>query len=130
MHTTRRLAAAGAALIAISWVHTAQAEDKWSFELVPFVWASGLDGQQSIGNVSANIDAPFSDLIHFVNIGGWLRFSAHREPWSAYAEVAYIELEEDGIGPLGNTEVAVTQTLAEAGVGYWFSDKFSVDGGL
>jgi len=130
MHTTRRLIAAGTALIAACWLHAAQAEDKWSFEVVPFVWASGLDGTQSIGNVSANIDAPFSDLIEFVNIGGWLRFSAHREPWSLYGEIAYVELEEDGIGPLGNTKVAVTQTLAEAGVSYWFSDILSVYGGF
>ena len=130
MHTTRRLSAAGATLIATFWLHDARAEEQWSFELVPFVWASGLDGEQRIGEVTANIDAPFSDLIHFVNIGGWLRFSAHREPWSTYAEIAYVELEEDGIGPLGNTKVTVTQTLGEAGVGYWFSDKFSVYGGL
>ena len=41
---------------------------------MPFVWASGLDGN-NIGT-SRRTSMPFSDLIHFVNIGGWLRFSA------------------------------------------------------
>lgn len=130
MCTTRRLMAATSTLIATFWLHDARAEEKWNFEIVPFVWASGLNGQQSIGDVTANVDAAFGDLFDFVNIGGWLRFSAHREPWSLYGEVAYVELEEDGIGPLGNTEVAITQTIAEAGVSYWFSDVFSVYGAV
>jgi len=130
MCTTRRLMAVASTLVATFWLRNAGAEEKWNFEVAPFFWGSGLNGQQSIGDVTANVDAAFGDLFDFVNIGGGMRFNAHRDPWSLYGEIAYVELEEDGIGPLGNTEIAITQTIAEAGFGYWFSDILSVYGGV
>jgi hypothetical protein len=128
MLSTRRLLGA-IVLLAATWTHDARADERWNFELVPFVWTSALDGQQRIGDLSADVDASFGDVLDLANIGGSLRFSAHHLPWSIFGEVSYLELEQDGIGPAGNIELGVTQTLAEAGLGFWLSDHFQVYGG-
>ena len=40
-----------------------------------------------------------------------------------------LELEQDGVGPAGTLQLGVTQTLAEAGIGFWLSDHVQVYGG-
>lgn len=118
-----------AALLTMMLCAPARAESKWSYELTPFLSFSGLNGQQGIGDVEVDVDTSFKDLFSDLNIGGWLRFSARHEPWSFYAEVAHIEYEDEIVGPLGNTEIATTQMLGEAGISYWFNDTFSVYAG-
>lgn len=130
MVVPRTLLGLGATLMAAVCAPVAHAADDWSYELTPFAWTSTLNGQQAIGDASVDIEPSFSDLFAVSNIGGWLRFSARHEPWSLYAEVAYMKFEDDGLDAPDNTEFGITQTLAEAGVSYWFSDALSVYGGV
>lgn len=116
-------------VLAATGTHDALADERWNFELVPFVWTSALDGQQRLNALSVDVDASFSDVLDLANIGGSLRFSAHHLPWSLFGEVSYLDLEQDGVSPAGDIELGVTQTLAEAGIGFWLSDHFQVYGG-
>ena len=127
MLSTRRLLAA--VLLAAAGIQGVRAEERWNFELVPFVWTSALEGQQRIGDVSVDVEASYREILDLANVGGSLRFSAHHLPWSLFGEVSYLELEQDGVGPAGTLQLGVTQTLAEAGIGFWLSDHVQVYGG-
>jgi len=130
MHSPRQLFVWVLALAGAMGARDARAQDKWDYELTPYLWASGLNGRQEIGGIGADVDASFSDLLEVLNLGLFLRFSAHHEPVSWYAEASYVDLEQDGLGPRGNTQIRVTQTLGEAGLSYWFNESFSVYGGI
>ena len=128
MRHARNRIAFSLTLGAVLCIHEAHARDAWSYDLIPFVWTSSLDGQQQISQVGVDMDA-FGSLWDFNNIGGALRFSAHGESLSLFGEVDFLDLDQDGLGPLGNTRLAIKQIIAEAGVSYSFNDLFAVYGG-
>lgn len=76
MRVSSKLAIAAAALL--TSFSTARA-DSWERELTAVLWASGLDGRQSVDPVSADFDASFSDLVEFLDVGSAMRFTVQRE---------------------------------------------------
>jgi len=108
----------------------ADAQDRWSYELIPFVWTSALDGHQAIGDVGTDVEASFGDLLEVLNFGGSLRFNAHGDSFGWYVEANYADLEAEDFGPLGNSELRVTQIIGEAGLSYPLNDALAVYGGI
>ena len=113
--------------LAASEVH---AQEKWSYEMVPFLWAAGIDGREGVGNAVVDVDASFKDLVDFVNIGAALRMSARRPPVGWFAEASYVELEADADTAIGAVRTRSTQTFAEGGLSYDFNSALAVYAGL
>lgn len=107
----------------------AQAES-WRYEIVPFLWAAGLDGQVGIGDASAPVDVSFSDLVEFVNVGAAMRMIARRPPVSWMGEVSFVELENESGTALGPLRVRSSQTYAEGALLYELSSAIALYGGL
>ncbi len=99
----------------------AEEEEEWSYEIVPFLWAAGLDGRQGVAGVTADINESFSDLLEFVDVGGAMRFSARRPPVGWFGEASYVQLENNVGTALGPVRTKLGQTLAEFGVSYQVS---------
>jgi hypothetical protein len=124
-----------AALIAVICVSTASAQsddsgDDWSYELIPYLWASALEGRIGAGSTSTDVSASFKDVAEFRNGGFSMRMTATREPIQWYGEADYIQLENDTIAPAGPTRVKTTQTLAEVGLNYDFDEALAAYAGV
>jgi hypothetical protein len=131
----RRRIQALAALMAVVGVTDAfaqsdDAEDSWSYELIPFVWAAAVDGRIGVGTSTVDVNASVKDLAEFSNVGLSMRMTATREPIQWYGEASYVQVDNDVIAPAGPTRVKTTQTLAEVGLLYDFDEAFAVYGGL
>lgn len=48
------------------------AEKGWSFELTPYIWAAGLEGDATINGQETDFEKDFSDIVDAVEIGGSL----------------------------------------------------------
>jgi hypothetical protein len=107
-----------------------EAQQAWDYEIISFLWASDLDGRENVGGTPVDIEADFSDLIEFVDIGLALRFIAHRDRVRWYLEGSYVELEDDLPIPTGSLNVESKQTYAEAGLSYELTLKLAVYGGV
>jgi hypothetical protein len=124
-----------AALIAAFCAATAHAqsddsEDSWSYELIPYLWASAVDGRIGVNSTSADVSASFKDLIEFRNVGFSMRMTATRDPIQWYGEASYVQLENDTITASGPTNIKTTQTLAEVGLSYDFTDLLAAYAGV
>jgi hypothetical protein len=110
---------------------TSHAQDTWTYEASPFLWAAGLEGREGFGGVTADVDAQFKDLIEFVDIGLALRIVARRPPMGWFAEASYVEVQDDvDSALLGPVRFSSTQTFAEGGIQYELNSAFAVYGGL
>jgi hypothetical protein len=110
---------------------TASAQEDWTYEVSPFLWAAGLDGRVEVGGAGTDVDEKFSDLLEFVDIGLALRIVARRPPVGWFGEASYVKLKDDATTPtLGPIRVDSTQTYAEGGVLYEFNSAFALYGGL
>jgi hypothetical protein len=124
-----------AALIAVLCAAGARAQDSdsadsWSYELIPYLWASALDGRVGAGSASSDVSASFQDLSQFRNVGFAMRMTATREPVQWYGEASFVQLEGNTIAAAGPTRVKTTQTLAEVGLSYDFNDALAAYAGV
>jgi hypothetical protein len=130
VHANHRGVIAIVALLAAFAVRDVYAEEQWSYEMIPFLWAAGIDGHEGIGGNSSAVDASFQDLIDFVNVGASMRVMARRPPVGWFGEASYVELEVDTPTPLGTVRTNATSTIAEGGLSYELNSALALYGGV
>jgi hypothetical protein len=106
------------------------AQDQWSYEMIPFLWAAGIEGRAGLAGNSVAVDESFQDLAEFVNVGGAMRVLAKRAPVGWFGEASYVELEVDSDTPLGGVRTSLTSTLAEGGLSYDLNSALALYGGV
>ncbi|HEY4212559.1 MAG TPA: hypothetical protein VGM84_13850 [Steroidobacteraceae bacterium] len=130
----RRILCAVGFLLTASAAHAQAQSDAqqegWAYELIPFLWAAGIDGREGVGDTTAAVSADFKDLVDFLNVGGALRMTASRPPLGWYAEASYVSLGGGANTPLGSLHLSSNQTLLEAGLSFQMVEKLALYAGL
>ena len=62
------------AALLLATVSAGHAEDPqgWAFELTPYLWTVGIEGDLTVKGREVDFDKPFTDLVEAVEIGGSL----------------------------------------------------------
>lgn len=82
--------------IALGIIQPASAKD-WTFEVAPYLWVAGVDGDISIKTREYNLSADFDDILDQTKFGGSLIFAANRGRWVNFAQIDYLALENDDV---------------------------------
>jgi opacity protein-like surface antigen len=97
---------------------TGHASDLWEYEVTPYIWGCGLDGQTAIGRLPAQgVEARFSDLVSVLQTAGMVGFTGQSETWGFLADAFYVDLAETTPTPqdvFGDAEVSMTQQMYTA----------------
>lgn len=92
-----------------------ESKDGWEFDIVPYLWGAGLEGNVQIGRVPAtSVQASFSDVWDYLNIGGMVAFEARKGNWGVLIDGIYIDLEDSMPTPdpaFGGVNASMTQQL-------------------
>jgi opacity protein-like surface antigen len=113
----------------------------WQYEITPYLFGAGLDGKVGvstrIGDVTADVDASFSDILENLDSGFMALFEARKGKWMYVFEGVYFKLKDERAsswqGPLGNTntgslDATVTEQIYQLTVGYRaLDDRTKVD---
>ena len=116
---------AGAGVSAQAATAAAGAGD-WQFEVTPYVWAMGLDGNISVNNKDANFDRSFSDLVDQVDWAASVLGVAQYQKYVGFVQADYFTLKynnDDFDQPLAQErleEVTLDQTFVTIAAGYQF----------
>lgn len=130
MRANHRGVVAIVGLLAAFAVKNVSAQEQWSYEMIPFLWAAGIEGREGVRGNSVEVDESFKDLLDFVNVGASMRVIARRPPVGWFGEATYVELEVDTDTPIGTVRTQATSTLAEGGLSYDVNSALAVYGGL
>jgi hypothetical protein len=130
MRYVRIAAVTLAALSGALTAGSARADDAWSYEASPFLWAAGLDGRVGFNGSPVDVSASFRDLVGMANIGAAMRITAHRPPVGWFGEASWIETSNDVASPSGPVTLETTQTLAEGGLTYEIDPTLAIYGGV
>ncbi len=113
-------------LCGITAAATAQGElpdadsDEWQFTIAPlYLWAVGIEGDVSIGPVTAPVDVSFRDL--FDNLSGafTLHVEARKKEWNVLADYMFVGLEPDATLSTGTPlDVNLDMQIGELGGTY------------
>jgi hypothetical protein len=93
----------------------------WKFEVTPYMWLAGLEGDVTIKGQKAEFDKSFSDLIDYVDVAGSLLGVAQYDRYLFWGQVDYFSMSTDNVDeqdqPQGGS-VDTKMLLGEAAVGY------------
>lgn len=67
----------------------------WKFEITPYAWLAGLEGDGTINGQDFDFDKSASDLLDAVDVGGSLRLGVQYDRYVAGALVDYFSLSTD-----------------------------------
>jgi outer membrane receptor protein involved in Fe transport len=71
------------------------AEGGWSFEVLPYLWAVGIDADVKVGGTKVDVSADASDLIRYLDFGASLLAKVQKDRWANRLQVDYFELSDD-----------------------------------
>lgn len=111
----------GAALLmAVPAGFAAEAEG-WKFEVTPYAWLAGLEGDLTVGEHKVDFEKEFTDLIDAVDMAASVRVGAEYNRFMIGALVDYFSMSTDNLDvedqPEGGS-VDVKTLLTEGAVGY------------
>jgi len=91
-------------------------QSNWSFELEPYMMATSIEGDASLGRATGiNVAVDFSDILETLQIGAMVHFEAHHQSgFGVWVDYAFMDLAQDTDGPLGGViGVGVRQAVLE-----------------
>ena len=111
---------------------TEAAADAWQFEITPYVFGAGLRGTTGVGQVKADVDSSFGDIMKHFDSGLMAAAEARKGPWGFAFDGVYFKLKDQGTrswegpGAIGNAtgelDATVSQLVYQLAVAYRVRD--------
>ncbi len=100
----------------------AQAEDRWT-EVGGYIFASSIKGDAQIGNVEADVDVTFGDILDHLDFGAMGFIEHRRGKWSFIGDVGYMATSGDNTVTSNGSvnaklDAEFDQTTVQGFVGY------------
>ena len=106
-------------------------QDKWWFEVAPYLWMTAIDLDVDAGPVSADASMSFGDVLDDLQGALMIHAEAHKGPWGIFADLLWAKLDvKDNIGPMGGGTIDADMGMVFLEVGglYRFGNsRFSVE---
>jgi outer membrane protein OmpA-like peptidoglycan-associated protein len=118
----RTIAAAIAAVLGIAAAPTTLAqEENWGFEITPYLWGLGIDGDVTVGGQRGSIDVSFSDILDAMDIGGGVMAGAGYKHFIAVTQLDYFSLDWDNLDNApASSRLETDSFMAMLALGYRF----------
>ncbi len=128
----RRGAVVCAAVLAC--VGTPAVAEDWQHTVAVYMVGASIDGEAGIGDVTAEVDVSFGDILDNLEFGAMAAYRGERGRWAVMADLIYMSLEQDkdGLGPLGRTRATVEadQLITELDGSYAISERLDTYAGM
>jgi hypothetical protein len=94
-------------------------QDKWEFEVTPYLWMAAMKGDVTLKGIEGRVDMSFSDIWNDLTFGAMLRIEARKGRWGIFLDTVYMNLEDDVQGKrtfTGSPGQRTSELLADAKV--------------
>ncbi len=93
-------------------------DDRWQFELTPYLWLPSLKGNSTMSGNTGDLDMDFGDILDMFNYGGAFRLDAYKGKWGFKSDISMMDLGADYDSPVGRVEEDIRQWFADFTVSY------------
>jgi outer membrane protein OmpA-like peptidoglycan-associated protein len=102
-------------------------ESAWGFEITPYLWAGGIEGDVTVRGRTVDVDRGFDDLTDRLDAMGSLLSVGYREHFAVWMQLDYVGTDTDELDPeddiLGGTARLESDFVAATlGFGYRFGE--------
>ena len=105
-------------------------EQTWEFNVTPYLWLMGMDGDLRVDDTTVDIDVGFSDLEDNINWGLMFQAEAWKGKLGFYVNPVISQLEVEAESAGGDVDVTTTMYLTDFGVYYRFLGERTKEGRL
>ena len=110
-------------------VQTPPPENPWSFSLMVYAWASGINGTISAADLRADVDVSFDDILDHLDMAFAFATQVRYKRWSFSADWIYARLSDDIDPPRGllfsSTHEVLKENIITLELGYRVVDAKS-----
>lgn len=93
--------------------------DAWSYEITPYLWAAGIDGNFAIGGVSSPVNNDYElFVLENVDAVASVAIEAKRNRWSILFDAFYVKFSDDFDNRLFTTYFSTDGGFVEGAVSY------------
>jgi hypothetical protein len=85
---------------------------QWDWSLTPYLWASGIDGDTSVGPIQADLSVDFGDIVDVLDGAALVHVEAQSETHGYFGDLVYLATEID---EGGRTRTELDTTIVELG---------------
>ncbi len=95
---------------------SAQSGDKWDHMLGVYLWGTGIEGETTVGPITAPVNITFSDALDNLDSALMLHYEGHKGEWGILSDVLHIGLDPEATLPNGApAAVDLTNNVVEFG---------------
>lgn len=108
-------------------------DNGWKFIVTPYFMAAALDGKTGVGDVTTQLDVPFSELLENLSAGFMGTAEAHKGRWIIGIDAIYFKVSDQKsktvTGPFGQidvegtVEVTASESVYQPTLGYRVMDE-------
>lgn len=105
----------------VAGVQAAETAEGWRFEITPYAWLAGLEGDLTLGGRKVDFDKSFSDLFDATDVAGSIRLGAQHDRFLVGALLDYFSLSTDELDVEDQPKRGKLDSdlfIAEVAVGY------------
>ena len=105
---------------------------EWKHEVAPYVWGSSMQGSVGVGDLTAEAEMSFSDILDDLEFGFMGTYRASTDRYFVMIDAIYMGLGATERGPNGllKADIDMDQVGLEADFGYYVGDRLSLLAGL
>jgi hypothetical protein len=128
MRYSHQTVLAGLALLAATPLHA----EGWKHEFSPYLWGSAMEGTTGVGDVTADVDLSFSDILDNLEVGFMGVYRGTSDRFSLTVDSIYMDLgaTERARGGSIRADIDVKQLALAVAAGYKVTERFELQGGL
>ncbi|HXV25162.1 MAG TPA: hypothetical protein VED46_12990 [Alphaproteobacteria bacterium] len=91
---------------------------EWTLEISPYFWMAGLDGEAGVGNLQADVDLSFSDILNDLQFGGMLLADARKNRFGIFFAPLFVRTFDEAEAGLFDIDVTSDTAVVGGGVFY------------
>jgi hypothetical protein len=91
------------------------ADDRWRFNVAPYLWGASLNGDVRIGRVEADVDLNFIDILKDLSFGGMLYAEARKPRYGIFTNMFFVRMRDEKNGRIDTDVKSDTAQVAVGG---------------
>jgi hypothetical protein len=92
--------------------------DRWHVTVAPYLWATAMDGHASVGDIKADVDVPFSDILKDLSFGAMMLVDVERGRFGVGVNGLFARVSSDT--DVGDIEIDTTSDTGQLAIAPYY----------
>ena len=97
---------------------TREATDQWAITVAPYLWATAMDGNATVGGIKSDVDVPFSDILKDLSFGAMMLVDVAKGPLGIGVNGLFARVSPDS--DVGGIKIDTTSDTVQLGVAPYY----------